>query len=348
MELQPFIQTPMKLGQKQLMDIFYQAYKWAVEHFTSRNFSFESDICRAFAGITSGLTLYLSLSPEITADFPPESLDFVVNLPMHDLIASLHWFPAREEQRRKPLPNNEFPSWSWAGWTGPMKYPHWIRPPITSAVLHAHVSHHGKRIRLLNPGGGPVLCDGETGMAHCWRNPLLDITMSDCAAQTIPSFAKNPVVLDLFAFHTPASNFKLEHQPPTPPPYDDRQLKKDIHICDANGRRCGSLASDTVFQIAEPKYHFVLLSFWMKDKYYRHGMDFGNLIWDSGAGYDILQYDKETLKETPLDRCLLCPLFYVILLVELHETHWERVAIGVIHPKAWHVVGKTFGHIILA
>lgn len=86
-------------------------YRRAVEGFTKRTLSFEADMVNAFQGIASLLQ-------------PAFKGDFLFGLPETELDIALLWQPDSLIHRRvdpgtgAPL----FPSWSWAGWVGEVKY----------------------------------------------------------------------------------------------------------------------------------------------------------------------------------------------------------------------------------
>lgn len=93
-------------------------YQDMVELYTARHLTFKSDILRAFAGISS---LFGRLGKS----------DFVNGLPSRMLAPTLLWVPAttttisrrRIARHRMKLGDAALPSWSWAGWDGPVAYP---------------------------------------------------------------------------------------------------------------------------------------------------------------------------------------------------------------------------------
>lgn len=90
----------------------WNSYRRAVVSFTKRTFSFEMDVIHAFQGIASLFQ-------------PAFKGDFLFGLPETALDAALLWQPYSPTRRRidhksgSPL----FPSWSWAGWVGEIRYP---------------------------------------------------------------------------------------------------------------------------------------------------------------------------------------------------------------------------------
>lgn len=89
----------------------WDSYRRAVESFTKRAFSFETDVIHAFQGVASLFQ-------------PAFKGDFLFGLPETELDAALLWQPYSSTHRRidnttgSPL----FPSWSWAGWVGEIRY----------------------------------------------------------------------------------------------------------------------------------------------------------------------------------------------------------------------------------
>lgn len=79
-------------------------YRLAVEEYTSRDISFESDILNAFTGI---MNIYRTHG----------NLEFSYGLPTKHFMQFLTWDSAGLYERRE-----EFPSWSWTGWRGTIKY----------------------------------------------------------------------------------------------------------------------------------------------------------------------------------------------------------------------------------
>ena len=85
-------------------------YGRTVEHFTTRDITYTHDILNAFTGITERMrTIFRS--------------GFVYGLPRSELDCALMWQPAGAMQRRICANGVEFPSWSWAGWLGSVRYP---------------------------------------------------------------------------------------------------------------------------------------------------------------------------------------------------------------------------------
>ncbi|OWY55790.1 hypothetical protein AALT_g11147 [Alternaria alternata] len=88
----------------------FETYAEAVEEYSSRNISFHEDTVKAFAGVLSVLRTSFRG-------------DFLFGLPDTELDQALLWQPKGALSRRKDRNGNElFPSWSWAGWEGGVRY----------------------------------------------------------------------------------------------------------------------------------------------------------------------------------------------------------------------------------
>ena len=130
-----------------LRDGGIELYENTAELYSQRELSFEWDVCKAFSGVASVLHYSTNrsnpqaedkdkdkdINGHVVQDRMPH---FVANLPVADFLLSLLWFPSdasdqRLGQRLSPQPRRRpgdpeqdscFPSWSWAGWIGPVTY----------------------------------------------------------------------------------------------------------------------------------------------------------------------------------------------------------------------------------
>jgi hypothetical protein len=95
--------------------LFLKTYVQLVSQYSKRTLSFTSDILNAFTGITSFLS---RLWPA----------NFQDGLPLTLIVLGLLWYPIELPKKRKQSPDSsspfaqQFPSWSWAGWIGPVNY----------------------------------------------------------------------------------------------------------------------------------------------------------------------------------------------------------------------------------
>lgn len=91
--------------------INFRMYALAVENYSLRSLSFDSDALNAFAGIMNYLR-------------PIMRSGYVYGLPEAELDEALLWQPVGLIKRRvySDSGNPIFPSWTWAGWIGPVHY----------------------------------------------------------------------------------------------------------------------------------------------------------------------------------------------------------------------------------
>jgi hypothetical protein len=83
-------------------------YTSIVQQFTKRNISFATDVLNAFLGVVQRLK-------------PLFGGAFLLGLPANELDTQLLWQPVGPVVRRRtPDGKTAFPSWSWAGWLGPV------------------------------------------------------------------------------------------------------------------------------------------------------------------------------------------------------------------------------------
>ncbi|CAF9941764.1 hypothetical protein IMSHALPRED_002885 [Imshaugia aleurites] len=82
----------------------FAEYTKAIEEYTHREISYQSDVLNAFAGLLHIFSRFFRCKTLLGL---PESL----------LDIALLWKPTRQLKRRR-----EFPSWSWAGWVGRVTY----------------------------------------------------------------------------------------------------------------------------------------------------------------------------------------------------------------------------------
>jgi hypothetical protein len=93
----------------------WDVYTSLVEAYTNRHLSYSNDILNAFKGISHVIQRRIFDESPMIYGIPLCVLDF-----------GILWQPAGCCERRTPADSNnssEFPSWTWAGWIGPAKYP---------------------------------------------------------------------------------------------------------------------------------------------------------------------------------------------------------------------------------
>ena len=112
----------------------FSLYTFCVTLFTPRDVGFENDMLNAFQGIASELGNVLLKSK------------FLYGLPSRLFDLALLWRPAAAKQlsRRKA---GSFPSWSWAGWIGPIQYAENYGVAVTARRVVSENESPEERIR---------------------------------------------------------------------------------------------------------------------------------------------------------------------------------------------------------
>jgi len=90
----------------------FEDYAFLTENYTARQLTYASDVLNAFRGATNA----------IARQMPQE---FICGLPSKFLDLALLWMPAERNRRRETPPEPKgplLPTWSWAGWTGPITH----------------------------------------------------------------------------------------------------------------------------------------------------------------------------------------------------------------------------------
>ncbi|KAI9729556.1 MAG: hypothetical protein M1834_006752 [Cirrosporium novae-zelandiae] len=82
-------------------------FEMFLDEYTNRQMSYEHDSLNACLGILSRLCSF----------YPP--MDFIWGMPLQNFPNSLRWFHGRNVKPKRRL---GFPSWSWAGWEGQVRY----------------------------------------------------------------------------------------------------------------------------------------------------------------------------------------------------------------------------------
>lgn len=106
-----------------------QTYSELVSSYTARHLSFPADAINAFSGITAALEKRWSTK-------------FIQGLPLAIFDVVIFWAPTGPLTKRLVREQVLFPSWSWAGWEGPVSYlkdelqnRHQIQPSINNLTV---------------------------------------------------------------------------------------------------------------------------------------------------------------------------------------------------------------------
>ena len=167
-----------------------------VESYTKRKLSYPTDILHAFSGILRALQE--RFEGRILSGLPAAVLDI-----------TLLWVPMQTLSRRQSSPTLIFPSWSWVGWIGPVRYrivpglgagDRQLRPEID--LFHTH--HHGTRYEVYERR----LATGPE--QESTSQQLVDHVQTSVSA---PDFG--PGVLQFWAFIVGSGSFTMDQSPPT-------------------------------------------------------------------------------------------------------------------------------------
>lgn len=96
-------------------------YASIISDYTKRRFTFQDDILQAFAGLDS--ILQQSFNSPSLAGLPQAYFD-----------QAMLWMPLQKQERREGTGEKRFPSWSWAGWIGQVRYDD-LGPSSVEAVV---------------------------------------------------------------------------------------------------------------------------------------------------------------------------------------------------------------------
>lgn len=107
-----------------------------VMDYTSREFSYESDVLNAFTGVSNVLASHMQT-------------DFYFGLPEKHLLRAMLWEHIEHRQRRQGAPP-EIPSWSWATWSGPITFKLAELVKEYGALVQFHIADPQQGIRLLD------------------------------------------------------------------------------------------------------------------------------------------------------------------------------------------------------
>jgi hypothetical protein len=95
-------------------------FKGLIENYTSRSLSYDSDALNAVAGVSSHLRQQ-NLHPAYSLRGVPLYRDPRGILSVeHSVAHALAWWDIENQSLRRDV----FPSWTWAGWTGRVQWPH--------------------------------------------------------------------------------------------------------------------------------------------------------------------------------------------------------------------------------
>lgn len=105
----------------------FRFYTEIIEEYSEKQLSYQSDILKALEGL---LTVLQERS----------GWSFIMGLPAELLGAALLWTPSHSVPQRRP----NFPSWSWCGWTGSVKFR--LAPHYGNLINESHEEFTDERI----------------------------------------------------------------------------------------------------------------------------------------------------------------------------------------------------------
>lgn len=319
----------------------FATYAKLVEKYTLRKLSYESDILNAFSGLFAVLNEYFQS-------------DIISGLPASVLDLALLWAPAARLPRRgcKLLTmenfdlgqaDRNFPSCSWAGWTGPVEYRLFAEtmsaeePLPTPLIKSSTVRANGKLQTI------PARMSGKEKL------PSLRSGTPDTATTSHPTDAPPPPpspsaslasnMLQFFAPCVPLVVFSI------PPQREYLSRQEHIHsigsqalrhILDPRGKRCGPCWEQAGYVYvgrdmsadAESRMQLVGIS--------QHGDTFHPRRGPSRVEGEIRVFDEAEYPSVAKGSGLVN-----VLAIDLDMGHEyaERITVAWIHVKAWEEAG---------
>ncbi|KAF4464090.1 HET-domain-containing [Fusarium albosuccineum] len=283
----------------------FPEYALLVSGYTSRNFTFETDILNGFYGVMQ------RLAPHFGAG------GFFLTLPTDNFDSALLWYPASNLRRRTVDQDGQqlalLPTWSWAAWVGKVDYEmammnnydaDSVLPIVQWWRLHQETKDTLVAVRKYASRLAPETAFSD-GMLQARRHDIGTTHLIFWG--TLVRFTISPAERRLFEWVV-----------------DYEQAIPCFTILDREGDACGMLPSaDRTWAEAfksqgKPRVcQFLILSYASQNK--------------SDAIIDRAQFfhEKYDIKGTKF-RC-----FYNVMLVAVDETgHSERIGIGRIHKDA--------------
>lgn len=320
----------------------FALYTKLVERYTLRKLSYESDILDGFSGLFAILNEYFQ--SDIISGLPTSALDLV-----------LLWAPAARLPRRgcKLLTmgggfdlgqvNRNFPSWSWAGWTGPIEYSLFVETisaeePLPTPLISSYTIDVDGKLQVI-----PARISGkEASLISNSDTP--NIGASSCPADvSLPHLSpKAPLISNLLQFFAPCvplTAFTI----PGRREYLSRQehihstgSQSVRHILDPRGKRCGLwweqagyvYVGNGMSADAESKMLLVGIN--------QHGDTFRPRKGPNRVEGEIRMFDEDEYPHKGKGSGLVN-----VLAIDLYMGHAyaERITVARIHVKAWEEAG---------
>jgi hypothetical protein len=169
----------------------FEAYSDLVRLYTQRKLSFPADILNAFSGSLAVLQEHFRC--QMLSGLPAAALDL-----------ALLWFPAEPLFRREVIEEDGntkqvFPSWSWAGWEGPVVY------TIDLVRIRDKTGHPTPKIATFE-----VFHNGLLYTAH--KNVSTEYEFLETTKQGISGPDLGPDVLHFWAQTIDATRFRIDNR----------------------------------------------------------------------------------------------------------------------------------------
>ena len=321
----------------------FAAYVQLVEKYTLRKLSYESDILDAFSGLFAVLNEYF------------ES-DIISGLPASVMDLALLWAPAARLSRRgcKLLTmeniefdlgqvNRNFPSWSWAGWTGPIDYSFLTttisaEEPLPTPLINSYTTEVDGKPQIIPAR----ISEKQTSLDSTSVTPNIG---TDSVAGSVPTPIPSPSaplpshILQFYAPCVPLTAFTV------PPQREYLSRQEQIHstgsqsvrhILDSRGKRCGLWWEQAGYVYvgrgmspdAESKMLFVGIN--------QHGDTWRPRTGPNRVEGEIRMFDGDVYPAAGKGSGLVNVL---AIDLDMGHAYAERITVARIHVKAWEEAG---------
>ncbi|KAF2472261.1 HET-domain-containing protein [Lindgomyces ingoldianus] len=276
----------------------YSLYTRLLFDFSKRKLTYSEDSLKAISGMFSVFSSRFGWR-------------FVAGMPSHLMSQALLWRSASPTRLRNP----NFPSWSWAGWSGRSHWnfqnfmdPLWVESEIGNAPLI------------------PLQSEIEILQGH---NP-------EAPSSLDPQDTIRSSVLHLNVDSVQMSTFQILPRKPTHGQSDYISIAPYEEIWTMDGLRCSILYDFQGGKVGVHKFIALSRSRWTKE----HVVSRGRVYGEHSASWFGHICDDGKLEFS--EYCLVN-----VMLVVTKETKTERVGIGLVHNDVWRAVERVREHIEL-
>lgn len=314
-----------------VLRVVFGAYKGLVEGYSPRKLTFQGDVLNAFAGVFAALGKHMATGSGTVCGLPAAFLDL-----------ALLWTPVRVLTRREEevVGADAFaaftsstdgrakcPTWSWAGWVGPVEYRLFLeeekrRPLPVSLVVDGFSLHRGGKV--LEAACRRSVDDKDDGQ----HQPALSLRDADSDSDTLTDHGEHvlrfsaPVVSSL-AFTRGTGLEHLCHKGENHSTGEQAVYR----LYDRDGKHCGLCFQPMVpFDSSLPQFFVGIVKHW------ETGVPFKGPNRVEG---DIPLFDLSVYRTSGPGTGVVDAL----LVVEDGEGIARRVSVARIHVKAWEGMG---------